>query len=849
MTVFIFIKNPKSLINRVGSAIFICFAIWSFTMVFIHNHYTSLNTAILFNNIASFGTTGLYSFLLWFFLIFSEKKKILKSKLFYFFIFFIPLLFIFVQWKNCLIIRIEDYNKIYGWQTTFSVSIWRYLFHVYIFSIIGIVLYLIFICINKAKDYIKKKQSKIIFATLLITVILGTLADVILPPLGVILPNLSNVFAIIWAFGIFYAITKYKLFVLTPYTAADNIIRTMSDSLLMLDFEGKIINANSATLNLLGYDEKDIINQPVDILFAKEKITDPPAKIPTSREAGELILIDSVSSNIEQTFLSKDGCKIPVLFSSSVVRDTDGNIQGIVCIAKDITEQKKAGENIIKSEERFRRLFEQSNDAIFIHALNGIILDVNSQACEMLGYTREQIISKPIQDFYPKKNYLDYIKIINIVKEREAVRLESQFRKADGTIIDVDIISRIIDHEKGVVQGIARDISQSKKIEQKLIKAKEKAEEADRLKSAFLANMSHEIRTPMNAIIGFVDLLNKPDLSAEKRKEFLDIINNNCDILLKLIDDIIDIAKIEANQISIEIAECNLDILFLELFTYYEDSKTRKRKEHIELRLKKPEGVHENTILTEPVRLRQVLSNLISNALKFTDSGFIELGYTLKNSKILQFYVKDTGIGIQKELQDLIFDRFRQADDSSTKKISGAGLGLALSKGLVKLLGGEIWVESTPGKGSTFYFTLPYMPSSETVTDTPDKFETKEKYDWNDKVILIVEDEDTNYKFIEEALQETDAQLIHAKNGKQAIELCKANKNINIVLMDIQLPELDGYTATQQIKQFRKELPVIAQTAYALTDEKDKCLKAGCIDYLAKPYIASKLLAMISKYI
>ncbi len=395
-----------------------------------------------------------------------------------------------------------------------------------------------------------------------------------------------------------------------------------------------------------------------------------------------------------------------------------------------------------------------------------------------------------------------------------------------------------------------------KKSNIELAKAKEKAVEADRLKSVFLANMSHEIRTPMNGIIGFVDLLNKPALSAEKRKEFLDIISNNCDVLLNLIDDIIDIAKIEANQIGIKVVECNLDILLFELFAFYEDAKTRKKKKHIELRLKKAEGVPENTILTDPDRLRQVLSNLISNALKFTESGFIEFGYNFlprqcreKNSQTIQFFVKDTGIGLSDEQMALIFDRFTQADDSTTKKISGAGLGLAISKGLVELLGGKIWVESTPGKGSSFYFTLPYKPSGETIKYTPGKIETKEKYDWDDKVILIAEDEDTGYKFIEEALQETNAQLLHAKNGKQAVELCKLNKNIDLILMDIQLPELDGYMATQQIKQFRKELPVIAQTAYALSDEREKCLKAGCVDYLAKPYIASKLLAMISKYI
>ena len=391
-----------------------------------------------------------------------------------------------------------------------------------------------------------------------------------------------------------------------------------------------------------------------------------------------------------------------------------------------------------------------------------------------------------------------------------------------------------------------------------LQKAKKKAEEADRLKSAFLANMSHEIRTPMNAILGFSELLASPDLKIDKKNTFIDIINANGTALLNLIDDIIDISKIEAQQIKIHKKDCDINKIMHDLYTFYSNDIRSKEKYNIELRLK---NIIEKDLIihTDPFRFRQVLSNLIGNAVKFTENGFIEFGCILEathhgvslksNGMFLQFYVKDTGIGIPDDKVDMIFDRFRQIEREHIRNTRGTGLGLAISKNLVELLGGKIWVESTLNKGTTFYFTIPYQLCEKNITDIPATISDKENYNWKDKLILVVDNEEFIYKFFEEILQKTGAKLLWVRNGREAVDICISNDNIDIVLMDIKMPVMDGYEAIRKIKQIRKELPIIVQTAYAMEEEREKSLNAGCNDYIAKPLRSKELLSIMSKYL
>jgi signal transduction histidine kinase len=396
-------------------------------------------------------------------------------------------------------------------------------------------------------------------------------------------------------------------------------------------------------------------------------------------------------------------------------------------------------------------------------------------------------------------------------------------------------------------QIIANAISR-KQVIQELEKAKRKAEESDQLKTAFLASMSHEIRTPMNHIIGFIELLKDPNLSEQEKNDFFSIIKNSGNHLLKLIDDIIDIAKIEANQLELHPVETSLNDFIKEQYNAFREQLNNGPKSKINFTLKLPAGNVSDFVTVDTLRLQQILTNLLANSIKFTREGSISFGYELQDKSTLRFFVKDTGIGISFEDQQLIFERFRQLDSSYSREFSGTGLGLAISKGLVELLGGTIGVESQPGTGSTFYFTLPYKPLSPVQQQAAIKAKTSGEYNFEGKTILVVEDDEINFRFLEIMLTKTKARVLHANNGQTAVDMA-LSPDVDLVLMDIQIPVIDGYSATKMVKKERPHLPVIAQTAHALDDERNQCIEAGADAYVAKPINRKQLLLKISNFL
>jgi CheY-like chemotaxis protein len=353
----------------------------------------------------------------------------------------------------------------------------------------------------------------------------------------------------------------------------------------------------------------------------------------------------------------------------------------------------------------------------------------------------------------------------------------------------------------------------------------------------------------MNHILGGLDLLLDPDITSDEKEEFHTIIKRSSNQLLNLIDDIIDVSQLDAGQVEIKKENFPLREFLDEVEE--EADKLGEDSPNVEFQINTSAHQSElDSIFSDKVRLKQVLISLLSNAFKFTEEGSIELGYEKKAENSIQFYVSDTGIGIPEESKKVIFEQFRQVDYEHTREYEGAGLGLTLAKGMVELMGGEIWVDSVPGKGSTFYFTVSTKKpvQKEKPKSTPVSKQEKSTHDWQDKTILIVEDEEMNYQYLKTVLKKTKANLLWGENGLEGVKLAREN-DIHIVLMDIQMPEMNGYEATRQILEIKPETPIIAQTAHALKEEKSKCFEAGAVDYMSKPLNRKTLLQIIGKHI
>ncbi len=386
-------------------------------------------------------------------------------------------------------------------------------------------------------------------------------------------------------------------------------------------------------------------------------------------------------------------------------------------------------------------------------------------------------------------------------------------------------------------------------INTELLKAKDKAEESDRLKTAFLANISHEIRTPMNGIMGFADMLKSPDLTKAQQNKYIDIIEKSGKRMLNIIHNLIDISMIESNQANLHTEAFPVNNLIDELYTFFKPQAEAKK---IHLIHKKELTREKDVIHIDKNKVTQILSNLLNNAIKFTDTGRIIFGYEMSSSKV-KFYVHDTGIGIDENMKKNIFKRFEQADYSYSKGYDGSGLGLSISKAYVEMHGGEIWVDSCPGKGSSFYFTIPHESGAIKKLSRPIKGESPLK-DLKDQLpkrlkLLIAEDDLTSYLFLQEVLLELNYELLRAGTGLEAVDIFKQNPDIDLVLMDIKMPVMDGIAACKRLKQINPSIPVIIQSAYTHPTDKQNAIQAGCNDYITKPLIKKNLLKIIAKYV
>ncbi|WP_297091033.1 ATP-binding protein [uncultured Draconibacterium sp.] len=393
-------------------------------------------------------------------------------------------------------------------------------------------------------------------------------------------------------------------------------------------------------------------------------------------------------------------------------------------------------------------------------------------------------------------------------------------------------------------KALKQEIDYRKSIEEKLLVAKEQAEESDRLKTAFLANMSHEIRTPMNGIIGFLDMIADPQISQNEREQYLDIVKQSGNRLLQTINDIVEISKIEAGELQENIAPVNIG----DTFSYLNDFFAPKAQLKY-LAIKFKNGFGDTTIMTDSNKLESILTNLINNAIKFTEYGSIEIGVTPQND-VLEFYVKDSGQGIPADRQKAIFDRFVQADLSLTRGHEGTGLGLSIAKAYTEALGGKIRLKSLPGKGTTFFFTIALVfGDHQTNVTRPELKNSPNAIPQENIRILVAEDDAVSFNLIRSILSPRKYEIIHAKNGHEAVQLfTEKHDEIALILMDLKMPKMDGIEATRRIRELNNTIPIIAQTAFALSGDKELALEAGCNDYLAKPIKRNELQNKISQF-
>lgn len=508
-----------------------------------------------------------------------------------------------------------------------------------------------------------------------------------------------------------------------------------------------------------------------------------------------------------------------------------------------------------ESEIFLHTIFDHIPNLIFVKNAEDLrFISFNKAGEQFLGTSRAELLGKNDYDFFSKEEAVFFT-----MKDREVLNsgepliiVEDAINTKDG--IKIFHTKKVAIRDKnGKVKyllGISEDITAKKEIEKQLIDAKERAEQSDRLKSAFLANMSHEIRTPMNGILGFAELLKEPNLSGEKQQKYIDIIQRSGVRMLNIINDIMDISKIESGLMQVDIKDSNINKQIEYIYAFF---KPEVKAKGLQFLIRNSLTEIEANVKTDREKLYAILTNLIKNAIKFTDEGFIEIGCHLikdNGTANLEFYVKDTGIGISKDKQEAIFERFIQADISNLMVLQGTGLGLAITKAYVEILGGKIWVESEEGVGSMFYFTIPSNIELEAASEIKNDKISLDKGKTSEKLkVLIAEDDEPSAMLISFMVEEVSSEIITAGTGIETVNICRNNPDLDLILMDIQMPEMNGYEATRQIRQFNKDVVIIAQSAYALSHDRQKAIDAGCNDYISKPILKEDLLLLIQKHL
>jgi PAS domain S-box-containing protein len=594
------------------------------------------------------------------------------------------------------------------------------------------------------------------------------------------------------------------------------------------------LEVNSAAVNLYGYSRDEFLSMKVNDIRVHHKDYIIPDNTRTGPKYGYETDIENIRK--DGSIILTETSSHPFSFNSRPARHV---------LVRDITGQRQ-------SESRVRllsRAIEQSPVCVLITDKSGLIEYVNPRFTELTGYLLEDLIKDESRILTPdvsEKNF--YNTLLEKISKGSIWQGEFQNKKKNGELFWAKTDISSIMNENGEISKyiiLMEDVTERKALLADFIKAKERAEESDRLKTAFLHNISHEIRTPLNAIMGFSQMLTDQELTRDDRVSFSDIIQKSGQQLLVIINDIVNISSLEAGQETCNKKSFNVNNLIRQICDQF---AIRTKEQGLTIKLNLPVSDDNAYINSDEIKFIQILSNLLTNAFKFTHKGYVEVGYELQR-EAMQFYVKDTGIGIPDDMHDEIFKRFRQIEVGDSRKYGGSGLGLPISKAYVKLLGGDIWLDSVVGEGTTFYFTLPYSESDSITFDTI-PHETQRHLTGNiAKTLIVAEDEDVNFLLIEKMLSPQNYIVIRARNGSEAVESCRLLKDVNMILMDLNMPLLNGYQANRIIKKEWPEIPVLAVTAFAGEEEKKMALNEGFLDFIPKPIEKELLINKIKEYI
>jgi PAS domain S-box-containing protein len=616
-------------------------------------------------------------------------------------------------------------------------------------------------------------------------------------------------------------------------------------SIIATDINGNITHFNSGSENLLGYNAREMVglntplifHEPTQLVEHAEALSEEyKTFVKPGIDCFTLKSRKGIPDNRETIFIRKNKTKINVEVSVTPIKNNSDEIIGFLTISKDITEKKQWEQKILDSEKRYRLFFDSSQVVMYTHDLHGNFISINSIGAYLLGYQPEDIERKNINDIIPMESkdiffpqYLEELRING--KSKGFMQIVSNSGKLITWMYN-NVVAELTDGTKYVI-GNVMDITDRIELEKDLNKSKELAEFNAQMKDLFLANMSHEIRTPMNAITGFGKLLSDTTLNKEQG-EYVESINLASSNLLHIINDILDFSKIESGQIAIETVEFNLKN---QIDNVKKILKQNADDKGLNFNVQIDENIPD-MVLGDPTRTNQILVNLVNNAIKFTERGnvnlFSELIEVTNTHCKVKFRVVDTGIGIPKNKLDVIFKRFTQANDNTTRKYGGTGLGLSISKSLAEIMGGSLTVESEEEKGSIFTFIQNFEVAKSQINS---KEKEKTKYNSEKTLsILLIEDNNLNQKLASKVLEKQGFKCTIADNGRLGVEILQKER-FDLILMDLQMPEMDGYQATTFIREtLQNNIPIIAMTAHSIVGEKEKCLKIGMNDYIPKPF-------------